>query len=385
MASGYDYRYGDRGGRPSGGLAGVVVFVLLLLAMGAIGLFVGRRWPLRDSGVDAQPRAVVARGDLAADEKSTVELFRQVAPSTVHITTVAVRQDIYSFNLLQIPQGTGSGFVWDDKGHVVTNFHVVQNADGARVTLSDQSDWKATLVGVAPDKDLAVLRINAPKSRLRALALGTSHDLQVGQKVFAIGNPFGLDQTLTTGIISALGREIQSPSGRPVRDVIQTDAAINPGNSGGPLLDSAGRLIGVNAAIYSPSGAYAGIGFAIPVDTVNRVIPDLIRYGKTQRAGLGIQAAPDQVAQQLGMPGILIVAVPADSAAARAGLRPTRRGDDGAVNLGDVLVAVGDKKVASTHDLYGALDDYKVGDTVTVTVLRDGHEVKTPVKLQVVD
>jgi S1-C subfamily serine protease len=384
MASDYDYRHVDRGARSSGGWTGAAVFAVLLLLMGGIGLLIGRRWPARDK-IDVQPRTVAARGDLAADEKSTIELFRQTAPSTVHITTVAVRQDIFSFNLLQIPQGTGSGFVWDDLGHVVTNFHVVQNADGAHVTLSDQSDWKATLVGVAPDKDLAVLRINAPKSRLRALALGSSHDLQVGQKVFAIGNPFGLDQTLTTGIISALGREIQSPSGRPVRDVIQTDAAINPGNSGGPLLDSAGRLIGVNAAIYSPSGAYAGIGFAIPVDTVNRVIPDLIRYGKTQRAGLGLQAAPDQVTQQLGLPGVLIVAIPADSAAARAGLRPTRRGEDGAVALGDVLVGVNETKVASTHDLYTAFDDHKVGETVNITVMRDGHEVKMPIKLQAVD
>jgi S1-C subfamily serine protease len=383
MSSRYGYQHDDRGPRRSGGLTAAVVFGLLLLMIGAAGVALGRRWG-RELPVEARPRPVEARGDLAADEKATIELFRQAGPSAVHITTLAVRQDIFSLNV-EVPQGTGSGFVWDDQGHIVTNYHVVENADGAHVTLGDQSDWRATLVGVARDKDLAVLQISAPKGRLRPLAIGTSHDLQVGQKVFAIGNPFGLDQTLTTGIISALGRQIKSPSGLPVRDVIQTDAAINPGNSGGPLLDSAGRLIGVNAAIASTSGASAGIGFAIPVDTVNRVIPDLIKYGKTQRAGIGVQAAPDRVAEQLGLPGVLIAAVPADGAAGRVGLRPTRRGADGSVELGDVLVGVNNKKITSTWDLYTALDDYKVGDNVTITIMREGHEVKVPIKLQAVD
>lgn len=193
--------------------------------------------------------------------------------------------------MMQIPEGTGSGFIWDHAGNIVTNFHVIQNADAAQVTLSDQSSWKARLVGGAPDKDLALLRIDAPADRLRPIPIGSSKDLQVGQKVFAIGNPFGLDQTLTTGVISALGREIESLTRRPIQGVIQTDAAINPGNSGGPLLDSAGRLIGVNTQIYSPSGAFAGIGFAIPVDTVNRFVPELIRYGRVIRPGIGVQVA----------------------------------------------------------------------------------------------
>ena len=238
----------------------------------------------------AAPRAVTARGELFSGEKSTIALFRQASPAVVNITAIGVQRDLFTLNLYQIPQGTGSGFVWDTRGNIITNFHVIQNADTAQVTLADQSNWKARVVGVAPDKDLAVLRIDAPANRLPPIPLGTSKDLQVGQSVFAIGNPFGLDQTLTTGVISALNREIESVTRRPIQGVIQSDAAINPGNSGGPLLDSAGRLIGVNTAIYSPSGASAGIGFAIPVDTVNRIVPELIRSGKVTRPGLGVKS-----------------------------------------------------------------------------------------------
>ena len=233
----------------------------------------------------AIPRAVSPRGELWPDEKSTIGLFRQASPAVVNITAIGVQRDLFTLNLYQIPQGTGSGFVWDTKGNIITNFHVIQNAAVAQVTLGDQSNWKAQVVGVAADKDLAVLRIDAPAERLRPIPLGTSKELQVGQSVFAIGNPFGLDQSLTTGVISALGREIDSVTRRPIQGVIQTDAAINPGNSGGPLLDSAGRLIGVNTQIYSPTGASAGIGFAIPVDTVNRIVPELIRSGKIIRPG----------------------------------------------------------------------------------------------------
>ncbi|MDB5306545.1 MAG: 2-alkenal reductase [Gemmataceae bacterium] len=254
--------------------------LLLLLVLG--GVLAWRFWPRPTrpgTDPDAVPRAVTPRGDLAEAEKTTIAIFRQTSPAAVHITTLNVRQDRFSLNLFQIPRGTGSGFVWDQDGRVVTNYHVIEGADAARVTLSDQSEWKARLVGAYPDKDLAVLVIDAPGDRLRPIPIGTSHDLQVGQFAFAIGNPFGLDQTLTTGVISALGREIDSVNRKTIKDVIQTDAAINPGNSGGPLLDSAGRLIGVNTAIYSPSGAFAGIGFAIPVDEVNRVVPQLIRTG----------------------------------------------------------------------------------------------------------
>lgn len=244
----------------------------------------------------AAPRSVSPRGELWPDEKSTIGLFKQASPAVVNITAIGVQRDLFTLNLYQIPQGTGSGFVWDTTGNIITNFHVIQNADTAQVTLADQSNWKAQVVGVAADKDLAVLRIDAPPNRLRPIPLGTSKELQVGQTVFAIGNPFGLDQSLTTGVISALGREIDSLTRRPIQGVIQTDAAINPGNSGGPLLDSAGRLIGVN--IYSPTGASAGIGFAIPLDAVNRIVPELIRSGKIIRPGLGVELAEEQIAKK---------------------------------------------------------------------------------------
>ncbi|MFQ5851740.1 MAG: S1C family serine protease [Candidatus Binatia bacterium] len=356
--------------------------LLVLLILGA--LLVWGFWPRGATPIDpgAVPRPITPRGDLAADEGSTIALFRRASPSVVNITTLAVRRDFFSLNLLQIPEGTGSGFVWDDAGHIVTNFHVIENADAAQVTLADHSTWKAGRVGVAPDKDLAVLRIDAPRSRLHPIPIGTSNDLQVGQKVFAIGNPFGLDQTLTTGVISALGREIEAVTRRPIRGVIQTDAAINPGNSGGPLLDSAGRLIGVNTAIYSPSGASVGIGFAIPVNTVNRIVPQLIRYGKVVRPGLGVQVAGDQLAQEIGLAGVLIVDVAPGSAAAKAGIRPTRRDVTGRVMLGDVIVAIDGKQIKSVNDLYLSLEQYRIGETVTVTILREGKLREVKITLQ---
>ncbi|MGQ4806985.1 hypothetical protein NKDENANG_00323 [Candidatus Entotheonellaceae bacterium PAL068K] len=334
---------------------------------------------------DAVPRAVTARGDLAADEQATIALFRMVSPAVVYITTLAVQRDAFNLNLFQIPQGTGSGFIWDQEGYIITNFHVIQGASGARVTLADNSTWKAQLVGVAPDQDLAVLAIKAPSSRLTPIAIGTSSDLEVGQKVFAIGNPFGLDQTLTTGIISALGREISAVTGRTIGGVIQTDATINPGNSGGPLLDSAGRLIGVNTAIYSSSGASAGIGFAVPVDTVNRVVPQLLRHGRIVRPGLGVRIADDQTARRLGLSGVLIIEVNQGSAAAAAGLRETRRNDQGGLLLGDVIVGVNAATVTSIDDLMQTLDTYKVGDTVRLAILRDDARLSVSVTLQALE
>ena len=332
----------------------------------------------------ATTRSVAARGELSAGEKSTIALFREASPSVVHITAIAVQRDLFTLNLYQIPEGTGSGFIWDNSGNIITNFHVIQNADAAQVTLADQSNWKARRVGAAPDKDLAVLRIDAPANKLRPIPVGTSKDLQVGQSVFAIGNPFGLDQSLTTGVISALGREIESVTRRPIQGVIQTDAAINPGNSGGPLLDSAGRLIGVNTAIYSPSGASAGIGFAIPVDTVNRIVPELIRSGKVTRPGMGIQIAEDQIAERLGVTGVLLVDVAQGSAAAKAGLRPTRREASGRVRLGDVITAIDGKKIESSNELFLLLEKYKVGDSINVTLLREGKSVQVKVTLEAV-
>jgi S1-C subfamily serine protease len=371
--------------RPANGpnLLSLVTFLLSLAAFSLVFFYGIGTWSHGSLfQPSAQPRPVEARGDLAADEKSTIELFKNASPSVVYITTLAVQRDSFSLNVQEVPKGTGSGFVWDAaNGYIVTNFHVIQNAQAARVTLADHTSWPAQLVGATPENDLAVLKIKAPRDKLREIPIGTSNDLQVGQKTFAIGDPFGLDQTLTTGIISALGREIQSVAETPLRGVIQTNAAINPGNSGGPLLDSAGRLIGVNTAIYSPSGAFAGIGFAIPVDQVNRVVPQLIAKGKVTKPGLGVRLVDDAQARDLKIKGALILDVTPDSPAARAGLRPTRRDEEGALRLGDVIVGVDGKPVHNTNDLHNLLKDHKPGDGIKLTIRRDQAEQTVDVVL----
>ena len=331
---------------------------------------------------DAIPRAVAARGTLAEDEQNNIAVFKAVSPSVVHITTLAARRSFFSADITQVPRGTGTGFMWDDAGHIVTNFHVIQGASGAQVTLQDQTTWKACLVGAFPDRDLAVLRIAPPKEKIRPIIIGVSKDLLVGQKVYAIGNPFGLDQSLTTGIVSALNREIESVTQRSIRGVIQTDAAINPGNSGGPLLDSAGRLIGVNTAIYSPSGASAGIGFAIPVDEVNRIVPRLIRDGKFIRPAIGIQAAPPTLQQALKLPeGVAIAGVVPGGPAEKIGLRPFMRAEDGNIVLGDIIVAVDGKPVKTIDDLLTLLEQHMPGDTLSIRIARGGETVDAQITL----
>ena len=335
----------------------------------------------RSSEVKAKVRVPELRGSLTAEETSTTELFRDASPTVVYITSIGLRRDFFSFRAMEIPQGTGSGFVWDTQGHIITNFHVIRDARRAEVTLADHSTWPAELVGYAAEKDLAVLRIDAPTELLHPLRIGTSHDLEVGQKVLAIGNPFGFDQTLTTGIISALGREIESMTRIPIRNVIQTDAAINPGNSGGPLLDSGGRLIGVNTAIYSPSGSYAGIGFAIPSDTVNWVVADLIAFGKIQRPDIGIDLAPDSVSRRWGLEGPVVLQVITGSGADKAGIRPSIRTRDGRIRLGDILIAIDDARIRSTGEIGLALEKYRPGDRITITIVRDGKPKEIDVVL----
>ena len=329
-----------------------------------------------------EARPVAPRPDLGEGEQRNIRLFEEASPSVVYITTVAEQIDLFSRDVAQIPLGTGSGFVWDDSGHIITNFHVLAGAAAARVTLADRTTWEAKLVGVAPEKDLAVLKIDAPRDKLRPIPLGASHDLRVGQSVFAIGNPFGLDQTLTTGIVSALGREIQGADNTPIRDVVQTDAAINPGNSGGPLLDSAGRLIGVNSAIRSPSGASAGIGFAIPVDAVNAAVPELIAYGKIRRPALDLEFLPSAWIRNLGLDNELVVLdVVAGGAAARAGLQPTTRTRRGEIVLGDIVVAVDGQPVRTRGDLRLVLESKKPGETIQLTVVRNRRELTLPLVL----
>ncbi|OIW06667.1 hypothetical protein TanjilG_04061 [Lupinus angustifolius] len=327
---------------------------------------------------------------LQSDELATVNLFQQNTPSVVFITNLAVKQDAFTLDVLEVPQGSGSGFVWDQDGHIVTNYHVIRGASDLRVTLADQSTYDAKVVGFDQDKDVAVLRVDAPKDKLRPIPVGISADLLVGQKVFAIGNPvrwpdsiFGLDHTLTTGVISGLRREISSAAtGRPIQDVIQTDAAINPGNSGGPLLDSSGNLIGINTAIYSPSGASSGVGFSIPVDTVSGIVDQLVKFGKVTRPILGIKFAPDQSVEQLGVSGVLVLDAPPSGPAGKAGLLPTKRDAYGRLVLGDIITSVNGKKVNNGSDLYRILDQCKVGDEVIVEVLRGDQKEKIPVILE---
>ncbi len=364
--------------------------LLLLLVAGALVymVFLNQRRPATSQSVGTpEPtayRPIAARGDLAADEQSTIKLFQRVSPAVVHITSSNRQRSRLSFNVQNIPRGTGTGFVWDDKGHVVTNFHVIENGNTVKVTLQDNTSYEAEVIGASKDKDLAVLKLrNAPNAKLTPIAVGTSGNLQVGQKVFAIGNPFGFDQTLTTGVISGLGREINSRvRGRQIQDVIQTDAAINPGNSGGPLLDSAGRLIGVNTAIFSPSGAYAGIGFAVPVDTINRIVPQLIKNGRVVRPGLGVHIGTDQWAKRQRIVGVVVMDVPAQSAAGKAGMRGMTAGPGGRWILGDTIVAIDGKPVTKSGDLFRILESHKVGDTVKITVDRKGGKQELQVTLQ---
>ena len=351
-------------------LVPLLVFLVAVMLIVQFWTMFGRRGPLAALDSTAQPRPIAPAGDLAADEKATIALFKQSSRSVVHITTLAAARD-FNFNVVDVPQGTGSGFIWDEKGHIVTNFHVARGADQWIVTLADQSTWEAVPIGGWPEVDLAVLRIDAPADRIQPLLVGTSSDLEVGQKVFAIGNPFGLDQTLTTGVISGLGRRLPSLTGKDIEGVIQTDAAINPGNSGGPLLDSRGRLIGLTTAIASPSGASAGVGFAIPVDTIQRFVPQLLRYGKVVRPVIGAEYFPDAYTRRLQLQGALIGTIAPGGPAAQGGLQPTRRAATGDLVLGDLIVAVDGRPVETVEGLFSAIEQHQPGDKVKLTIFRN--------------
>jgi S1-C subfamily serine protease len=333
---------------------------------------------------DVPMRTVTPRGELYADEKNTIELFENARDSVVYISTAALVRDVWTRNVFSVPKGTGSGFIWDDLGHVVTNFHVIAGANEATVKLADGRDYKATLVGASQIHDIAVLKIGVEFKRPPPVPIGTSHDLKVGQKVYAIGNPFGLDWTLTSGIVSALDRSLAGDNGQTVEHLIQTDAAINPGNSGGPLLDSAKRLIGINTAIYSPSGASAGIGFAVPVDTVMKVVPELINKGKYIRPSLGIevdQQANDKLSSLLGITGVVILNVKSGSIAQKVGLTGIKMLNNSWIP-GDIIIAINDKEVDSVQKLFSKLDDQQIGDIVKVKVVRNGTEREVSLPLQ---
>ncbi len=332
-----------------------------------------------DSSVDLPAAANLTEEEVLTytpTELHTIRLFENASPSVCYITTKAQRRSFWSRDVMEVPAGSGSGFVWDDEGHIITNYHVIRDASRAIVTLANGEDYEATLVGVAKEKDLAVLKVKAPRNALAPIPVGSSQDIRVGQAVYAIGNPFGLDQTLTTGIVSALDREINSQANVPIRGVIQSDAAINPGNSGGPLLDSRGLLIGVNTAIYSPSGASAGIGFSIPVDVVRYVVPDLIRYGEVRRASLGAEL------QELRQGnGLAFVRVYAEGPAGRSGILGAVQNERGYLVARDVLVGLNGKKITSNTDLFLELEKFEPGQRVTLNVLREERETKVVVEL----
>jgi S1-C subfamily serine protease len=370
-----EYRPGHTG--PALNILPYVVIALLCLVL------VWKMWP---SAPPAESRTVTPRGELAEVEKSTIALFKESLPSVVHINTLQVQSNPFSFDREKmVPTGTGSGYIWDHAGHIVTNNHVIAGADAAQVVLSDQSTGWAKLVGRDPKTDIAVLRITMAANKLRPIPLGESNNLQVGQSVFAIGNPFGLSGSLTTGIVSGLGRSIKEDNNTIIHGLIQTDAAINPGNSGGPLLDSAGRLIGMNTAILSPSGAYAGVGFAIPVDKVKVIVEGLINNRPVAWSSTGIQEAPDQLAKAQGIKGVWVLDVQPDSPAYKAGLKPTTRDKEHTYCIGDVIVAINGNPVHSVKELYFLLRKLPEQHEFTLTVLRDGELIEKKVTLKTGD
>ena len=334
------------------------------------------------SGAPAVPPPALSPGALIEDERNTIEVFRQAAASTVFVTQKRVVMDYFGGRALELPSGSGTGFVWDKQGHVVTNFHVIQNAKSLSVALHDQQTFDAKVVGAEPRKDIAVLKIDAPPEALTPIRRrDKALPLEVGQKVIAIGNPFGLDHTVTTGIVSALGREVDGIGGVTIRDMIQTDAAINPGNSGGPLLDSSGHLIGMNTMIFSRSGAWAGIGFAVPVATVLRVVPQIIKTGRAEQVGIGVQIDPQQrIERRLRIRGVAVLSVVPDTPAAKAGLKGIEQTPRG-LRLGDVIVAVDDVRIENYDDLYNTLDQHRPGDVVELTVVRGRDTVKLKLPL----
>jgi len=333
------------------------------------------------SGQAGQTPAPTGNGRLTEDEQNTIDVVKKTRNSVVYIINMQYVRDFFYSSDQPVPRGSGSGFVWDDAGHIVTNFHVIEEGDKFMVSLPDQKQVEATLVGRDPSKDIAVLRLGQKVTGLSPLTIGTSHDLQVGQKVVAIGNPFGFDHTVTKGIVSALGRSMVGAGGVTIRDMIQTDASINPGNSGGPLLNSAGELIGMSTMIYG-SNTSTGVGFAVPVDTIKKFVPQIIQFGKVVRPDIGgVEFVRDEVAQRAGITGAVVLQVAANSRAYDLGLRGLYRDNFGRLLIRDVVTAIDQTKIKSYDDLFNALDGYKIGDTVTLTVVREDKPRKVALQL----
>ena len=354
----------------------IQLFFWIIIGMGLL-LFLTPRLEYYLVQMTVKPQVITARGDLSDAEKSNIEIFRQSSPSVVYITTLSEMVNLWTRDITRIPRGTGSGFIWDNHGHIITNYHVLQGASEIRIRLSDQRTFNAVLVGASPNHDIAVLRMPIVSNMPSALPIGTSYDLQVGQMMYAIGNPFGLDQTLTTGIVSALNRSLYNDNGSQIKGLIQTDAAINPGNSGGPLLDSAGRLVGINTAIYSPSGTYAGIGLAVPVDTVNHIVPQLISHGKYERPKLGITIDNELnklITDKYGIKGVAVIEVQQGSPAETAGLKGIEMMDNIHLITGDIIIGIDGHKIDNISTLLNTLDNYNIGDSVKLRFLREKKE-----------
>ena len=337
------------------------------------------------SSAAVSPAASVADPSLATDEQNNIDVYKATAPGVVYIQSTTTVRDFFGL-YADAREGAGSGSIIDEQGDILTNYHVIADAEKLTVSFGSGKNYPAQVVGKDPDTDLAVIRLlQPPKEAMTVVPLGDSDKLIVGQKVLAIGNPFGLDRTLTTGVISGLQRPIRAENGRQIEGAIQTDASINPGNSGGPLLDSHGRMIGINSQIESPSGASVGVGFAIPVNIAKRIVPQLVRNGSVQRPSLSITSRNvEALGRQAQLPvsdGVLIWTVRAGGAAANAGLKGLAQTEEGDVELGDIIVAIDGEKISNNDDLYRLLDKHQIGDTVNVEVIRRGRHTTVPVRL----
>lgn len=363
----------------------VIALLSALFAAGAVACL--DRWSNRfqpqTAAYTEAPPAGITDPSVATDEQNNIEVYKAIAPGVANISASVARRDM--FGMVEEGEGGGSGSVIDDQGHILTNYHVIEGAQKLTVSFGGDKTYQATVVGGDPDTDLAVIKVDAPREQLRIVPFGDSDQLSVGQKVLAIGNPFGLDRTLTTGVISGLQRPIRARNGRPIEGAIQTDASINPGNSGGPLLDSHGRMIGINSQILSPSGASAGVGFAIPINIAKRIVPQLIQNGMVRRPrmGIGTRAVKD-LRDQVRLPvtdGLIVIQVVPGSAADQAGIRGLVQTDDGDVELGDIIMSVDGQAMNTSDDLYRVLDKHQIGDTIQVEVLRKDRHVTLPVRL----
>jgi|SRR6476659_8606368 len=357
-----------------------------LFAAGAIAIVDRVSNRLQPSGAafsEATP-AGITNPATATDEQNNIEVYRVLSPGVVNVHSTSYARDFFGF--VEPQEGSGSGSVIDEEGNILTNYHVIEGATKLAVSFGGQKNYQAQLVGGDPDTDLAVIKLmEKPKEPLTIVPLGDSDKLEVGQKVLAIGNPFALDRTLTTGVISGLQRPIRARNGRPIEGAIQTDASINPGNSGGPLLDSHGRMIGINSQILSPSGASAGVGFAVPVNIAKRIVPQLLKSGEVRRPKLGIGTRDVQpLKSQLELPvadGVIILQVAPGQAAANAGLRGVTQTENGDFAIGDIILGMDGEKIANTDDLYRLLDKHQVGDTVQLQIMRNGRRMNVPVRL----